>query len=156
MFSRFTPQKCILRIRLLKKNKQAHTILAQPSTICHISDGQLFICPSYFLITNRFVVMFSFSGLSLDLCPNIVVRADPSSPFIIQVSLISSSIFLDKQQFSVFSLFLLNFSAEQEAGDQHRWQGWDGGRRRGSLSGNCSLGETQPSVILWQLILGWY
>ena len=57
------------------EEKQAHTILAQPSTICHISDGQLFICPSYFLITNRFVVMFSFSGLSLDLCPNIVVRA---------------------------------------------------------------------------------
>ena len=69
--------------------------------------------------------MFSLSGLSLDLCPNIVVRADPSSPFIIQVSLISSSISL---QFSlaVFS-FLLNLSAGQEAGDQHRGQGGGGG-----------------------------
>jgi len=87
------------------EEKQAHTILAQPSTKCHISDGQLLICPSYFLITNRFAIMFSFYGLSLDLCPNIVVRADPSSPFIIQVSLFSSSISLDKKQFSVFSLF---------------------------------------------------
>ena len=77
------------------EEKQAHTILAQPSTKCHISDGQLLIFPPYFLITSRFVIMFSFSGLSLDFCPIIFVRADPSSPFIIQVSLISSSISLD-------------------------------------------------------------
>ena len=52
----------------------------------------------------------------------------------------------------IFSLFLLNFSARQVAGDQHSWPWGGGSRRRGSLSGNYSLGEKQPSVILWESI----
>jgi len=83
---------------------------------------------------------FHYSGFSLFLLN-----------FFGQVVVFSFSLFLlnfsEQVAVLIFSLFLLNFSARQVAGDQHSWPGGGGSRRRGSLSGNYSLGEKQPSQL---------
>ena len=160
MFPRPTPQKCIRG--KLKKNKPTQSLPSHLPNVTFLTGNCSYSLltflsqtgsPSCFLL--RFVpgplskyscaggskFSFHYSGFSLFLLN-----------FFGLVVVFSFSLFLlnfsEQVAVLIFSLFLLNFSARQVAGDQHSWPGGGGSRRRGSLSGNYSLGEKQPSVIL--------
>ena len=164
MFPRPTPQKCIRG--KLKKNKPTQSLPSHLPNVTFLTGNCSYSLltflsqtgsPSCFLL--RFVpgplskyscaggskFSFHYSGFSLFLLN-----------FFGLVVVFSFSLFLlnfsEQVAVLIFSLFLLNFSARQVAGDQHSWPWGGGSRRRGSLSGNYSLGEKQPSVILWESI----
>ena len=149
MFPRPTPQKCIRG--KLKKNKPTQSLPSHLPNVTFLTGN----C-SYSLLTflsqtgspSCFLLRFVPGPLSKYSCAG-------GSKFSFHYSGFSHFLLNFSGKVAVFS-FLLNFSAGQVAGDQHRWPGGGGGLRRGSLSGNCSLGETQPSVNLWQLLVGWY
>ena len=144
MFPRPTPQKCIRG--KLKKNKPTQSLPSHLPNVTFLTGN----C-SYSLLTflsqtgspSCFLLRFVPGPLSKYSCAG-------GSKFSFHYSGFSLFLLNFSEQVAVliFSLFLLNLSARQVAGDQHSWPGGGGSRRRGLLSGNYSLGEKQPSVIL--------